>query len=143
MVLKIFWAQTRITWAFEKSIFKFFASFWVKKLKFFFGKVRQSVQNYLNQNLVIQSFLKNGFGRYLELKSKCFKRSNRAFLSFFGIFWVEKLKAFTEKVRGSLKNYLNHNLVIDSFLEYPFLATMNSKTIVLILWKDNFPLFCK
>ena len=48
-------------WAFEKSVFQFFANFWATKLKLFSGKVRQSVQNYLNQNLVIGSFLENGF----------------------------------------------------------------------------------
>ena len=31
------------------------------KLKPFSGKVKQNVQNYLNQNLVIGSFLENGF----------------------------------------------------------------------------------
>ena len=48
-------------WAFDKSIFQFFASFWVTKLKPFSGKVRQSVQSYLNRNLVIVIFLEKGF----------------------------------------------------------------------------------
>ena len=56
-------------WAFEKSVFQFFANFWATKLKLFSGKVRQSVQNYLNQNLVIGSFLENGFEATLSSKT--------------------------------------------------------------------------
>ena len=48
-------------WAFEEGIFWFFANFWVTKLKPFSGKARQSFQNYLNQDLVLGSFLENGF----------------------------------------------------------------------------------
>ena len=84
MVLKIPWAQKRMFWAFEKGIFQFFANFWVTKLKPFSGKVRQSVQNYLNLNLVIGSFLENGFE-----------------------------------------------------------ATFSSKTNVLTVWKEHFSVFCK
>ena len=56
-------------WTYENAIFQFFANFWVTKLKPFSGKVRQSVQNYLNQNLVIRSFLENGFEGTLSSKT--------------------------------------------------------------------------
>ena len=56
-------------WAFENSIFQFFASFWVVKLKSFSGKVRQGVQNYLTQNLVIGHFLENCFEASLSWKT--------------------------------------------------------------------------
>ena len=69
MVLKLPWAQKRIFWAFEKCISQFFPNFWVTKLKPFSGKVRQSIQNYLNQNLVIGSFLENGFEATLSSKT--------------------------------------------------------------------------
>ena len=59
MVFKQTWAQKRMFWAFEKGIF--FADFRVTKLQPFSGKVRQRVQNYLNENLVIRSVLENGF----------------------------------------------------------------------------------
>ena len=65
LLRKWFW----MLWAFEKWIFQFFANFWVTKLKPFSGKVRQSVQNYLNQNLVIGSFLENGFEATLSSKT--------------------------------------------------------------------------
>ena len=48
-------------WAFENAIFQFFANFWVTKLKAFSGKVKQNVQNCLNQKLVLGSILENGF----------------------------------------------------------------------------------
>ena len=69
MVLKLPWAQQWLLWAFEKVIFQFFANFWVMKLKLLSGKVRQSVQNYLNQNLVIGSFLENGFEAILSSRT--------------------------------------------------------------------------
>ena len=84
MVLKLSWAQKRIFWVFEKSIFQFFANFWVTKLKPFSGKERQSVKIYSDQNLVMTTFLENGFE-----------------------------------------------------------ATLSSKTNVLSLWKEHFPVFCK
>ena len=61
MVLEVPSTKNRMFWAFQKSIIQLFANFWVMKLKPFSGKVKQNVQNYLNQNLVIGSFLENGF----------------------------------------------------------------------------------
>ena len=69
MVSKLPWAQKGMLWAFEKSIFQFFASFWMTKLKPFSGKVRQSVQDCLNQNLVIGSLLEKGFEATLSSKT--------------------------------------------------------------------------
>ena len=87
-------------WAFEKSIFQFFASFWVTKLKPFSGKVRQSVQNYLNQNLVIGSFLENGFEATLSSKTNVlsvWKEHFSVFCKFLSdevetIFWESEAK---------------------------------------------------
>ena len=47
--------------AFEKGIFQFFTNFSVMKFRPFSGKVRQNIQHYLNQNLVIGRSLENGF----------------------------------------------------------------------------------
>ena len=68
MVLKLPWAETRMYWAFEKSIFQFFVDFWVTKLKPFAGKVTQSVEGCLNQKLVLGNCLKNGFEANLRSK---------------------------------------------------------------------------
>ena len=82
MVLEQSWAKKRMFWAFENSIFKFFTSFLVRKLKLFSGKVRQSVQNYLNQSSGIRTFLENGFGAIFRRK--------RDVLSF----WIEHFQVF-------------------------------------------------
>ena len=69
MVLEQPWSQKQTFWVFQRSIFQFCASFWVTKLKPFSEKVRQSVQNYLTQNLGIRAFLANGFGATLSSKT--------------------------------------------------------------------------
>ena len=61
MVSQLPWAQKPIFWVFGWDIFQFFVKFWRRKLKPFAGKVRQSAQNFLNQNLVIGSFVENAF----------------------------------------------------------------------------------
>ena len=66
MVLRVPWTQKRKFWAFEKDIFPFFANFWVAKSKPFSGKMNQSVQKYLNQNLAIRNMLENSFGATLS-----------------------------------------------------------------------------
>ena len=201
MVLELPWAQKRMLWAFEKIIFQYFMSFSLTKLKPFLEKVRQSVQSYLNQHLVIGRFLENNFGAtlrsktsvvsvwkahcsvfwrflsdkfgtilwesegkrsrlfksdfryrklvrkwfwsYLEFKSGCSERLKRAFLRFFKNFWVTTLKPFAEKLRQGFQNYLNRSLVIQSFLENGFEATLSSKTNVVSVWKEHCSVFCK
>ena len=69
MILKLAWAQKRIFWAFEKVSFQFCGNLWVTKLKLFSGKGRQSVQLYLNHNLVIERILENSFEAILISKT--------------------------------------------------------------------------
>ena len=57
-------------------------------------------------------------------------------------FWVTKLKPFSGKVRKSIKNCLNQNLVIASFLGNGFEATLISKTNFMSLWNGHFSDFC-
>ena len=61
MILELVSTKNRMFWAFQKSIIQLFSNFWVMKLKAFSGKVKQNVQNYLNQNLAIGRFLEKGF----------------------------------------------------------------------------------
>ena len=72
MVLEKSWAKKWMSWAFEKGIFQgitqFFANIWETKLKPLSGKVAESVENCLNQNLVWRSFLGNGFEVALSSK---------------------------------------------------------------------------
>ena len=157
--------------------------------------MKQSVQNYFNQNLVIGSILENGFEAtlssevnvlsvwwghfsvfckflsdkvesvfwqskkkhsklfkskldhrklfrkwfwsYLELNNECSDHLKKTFFRFLRI-WVTKLKPSSGKVGQSIQNYLNQNLVEESFSRYGFGATLISKTNILNLWKRYF-----
>ena len=63
LLRKWFWSflelKNQICGRLKIAFFSFFASFWLTKLKPFSGKLRQNVQNYLNQNLVIGDFPEN------------------------------------------------------------------------------------
>ena len=61
MALRLLSDQKRMFWAFEKGIFQFLAKFRMTKLKPSSDKLRQSISNYLNQNLIKGSFLEIGF----------------------------------------------------------------------------------
>ena len=126
MVLKLPWAQKQMFQGFEKSIFQFFASFCVTTLKPFSGHVRQSVQNYLNQNLVIWTCKK----MVLEeswLEKRMFWAFEKVIFQIFGNISVTKLKLFSGKVRTTVENCLNQSLSIESFLESGFEANFSSK----------------
>ena len=137
MVLKLPSAQKRMFWAFEKNIFQYFENVWVTKLKPFSGKVRQSVQNYLNQNSVVGSLLENGFEATWARK-RMFWAFEKTIFQFFANVWVTKLKPLSGKRRESVRHYLNQNLVICSFLVNGFEATLSLKTNVLSVWKGHF-----
>ena len=111
MVLKLSWAKKHIFWAFEKNIFQFFASFWVTKLKPFSGKLRQNVQNYLNLNLVMRSFLEKGFEATLSSKANVLSVWKDHFFSFLQLFewrsWNSFLGKSGKAVRQNVQNYLN------------------------------------
>ena len=100
MVLKPSWAQKDIFWPFGKNIFWSFASFCVTKLKTFSGKVRESLQNYRNQNLVIGNFLENDFEGTFSSKANVLRfwtKHFRNFCKFYNdkvetIFWESEAK---------------------------------------------------
>ena len=115
MVLKLPWARKRMFWAFEKTIFQFFANVWVTKLKPFSGKVRQSDQNCLNQNVSIGSFLENGFEATLSSKTNVLSVGKRHF----SIFWkclsdeVETIFRESEAKRSKLfKSKFGHRKLL-------------------------------
>ena len=114
----------------------------MRKLKPFSGEKKQSVQNYLKQNLVIGSFLENGFEAPWAQK-RMFWSFKKSIFQILGNFWVTKLKPFSGKVRQSVQSYLNQNLFRGSFLENSFEATLSSKPNVLSVWKEYFSVFCK
>ena len=127
MVLKLPWAQKRMFWAFEKCISQFFPNFWVTKLKPFSGKVRQSIQNYLNQNLVIGSFLENCFEGTFISKRNVLSVWKKDF-EFFCKFLRDEVETIFWESEAKYRNQFVQNLVIRSFLENAFQATLISKT---------------
>ena len=115
----LLWAQKRMFCMFEKEIFQFFENFWLTKLKLFSGKPRQSVQNYLNQNLVIGSSLKNGFEATLSSKRMVWA-FEKGIVQFFANFWVAKLKLFSGKARKCCENFFHKACFVGSILENAF-----------------------
>ena len=142
MVLKLPWAEKRMFWAFEESIFQFFADFWVTKLKPFSRKERKSVQDYLNQNLVLGSLLENGFEATLSSKRNVVSVW-KGYFSVFCRFLSDKVETILWESEAKLQNYLNHNSVVGSLLENGFEATLSLKTNVSRVWKEHASLFCK
>ena len=86
------WDQKGVLQAFEKRIFQFFENFWVRKLKPFSWKVRENTQDHLNQNLVIGSFLENGFESTLSSKMSVVSAWKEYFLVFCK-FFIEEVEA--------------------------------------------------
>ena len=78
-------------WTFEKGIFEWFPDFWVLKLKPFSWKMSKSVQNFLNQNFISESFLENGFEVTLSSKANVLK-------TFFWESEAKRSKLFKSKI---------------------------------------------
>ena len=56
---------------------------------------------------------------------------------------MTNLKPFSGKVKESIQSYFNQNLVIRSYLENGFEATVSSKRNIVSLWKGHFTVSCK
>ena len=167
--MKLSWAQKRVLWSFEKSIFQFFANFWVTKLKpwaqkriflalgksifLVFGKLlSDEVETILWESEVKCStlfksefghrkLLRKWFWRYLEIKKECSDRLNREFFGFLSIFHCQSLNHFSRNLEKSIQRYFNEHLVKGSFLENDFGATLRSKTSVVSVWKEHILFF--
>ena len=100
MTLKLPWAQKRMFCAFEKDVFQYFAIFWVTKFKPYSANERHSVQNYSNQNKVIESLLETTFEATLSSKENVLSVWKRQFSDFYKflsdkietIFWEREAK---------------------------------------------------
>ena len=84
-----------------------------------------------------RKLLRKWFWSYLELKKRMFWAFEKSILQFFINFSLTKLKPFLEKVRQSIKSYLNQYFVIGSFFENDFGTTLRSKTSVVSIWKEH------
>ena len=127
-------------WVFEKGIFQFFENFWVTKLKPFSGKARQCVQTYLNQNLVIGSFLGNDFGATFSWKTNVLSVWKKHF-AVFCKFLSDEVETVLRKSEAKYSKLLNQNLGIGRFLENGFEATLSWKTNIASVWKEHFSVF--
>ena len=90
--LKLPWGQKGMLWAFGHGAFDLFANFWVTKLKLFSGKVRQSIEDYLNPKLVIGSISEICFEATLRSKTNVLGFWKKHF-SLFWNFWMMKFEA--------------------------------------------------
>ena len=91
----------------------------------------------------IKTFQIRWFWSYLKVKSECCEHSKNAIFQFLANFWATKSKLFSGKVRQSIQNYSNLNLVLRTFLENGFGAKLSSKTNLLSVWKEHFSVFSK
>ena len=114
MVLEVPSTKNRMFWAFQKSIFHLFSNFWVMKLKPFSGKIKQNVQNYLNQNLVIGSFLENGFEAILSSRTNVLSVWKEHF-SVFCKFLSDEVETLSSKA-NFLSTWKEHFLVFGKLL---------------------------
>ena len=127
-------------WAFQKSIFQLFANFWVTKLKPFSWNVRQTIQNYFNQTLVIGNFLENGFEATLSWKANVLS-AYKCHFSVFSKALRDKVPTFFSKPERKRSELSKSNLVIWTFLKNDFEATLSSKRSVVSVWKGHFSVF--
>ena len=97
------WSWNTMYWAFEKSIFQFFANFWVTKLKPFAGKVMQSVQSCLNENLVLVNFLENGLEATFSSEKNVLTVSKDYFSVFYKFFNWRSWNHFWRKLDKAFK----------------------------------------
>ena len=139
---KLLWGKKRIFWAFWNDISHFFANFWVRKLKLFSKKVRQNIENFLNLNLIVESFLEICFEAILRSKQMSWAFGN-GISHFIGNFWVTELKPIFGKAKQSLWNSVNPNLVIKRNLDNSFEGNLWLKANVLNRWTWYFSVFCK
>ena len=67
---------------FKRSIFQFFANFWVTKLKPFFWESEAKRSKLFKLKFDDRNLLKKCFWSYLELENECSERLKRAFSAF-------------------------------------------------------------
>ena len=89
----------------SKEHFEVFCKYFSEAVETIFGKVSQSVQNYLNQNLVIRSLLRHGFEAALSSKTNVFSLWKKHFSNFWKYFSHEVDSIFWESEAKCLKMF--------------------------------------
>ena len=142
MVLKVPRGQQRMFWAFEKGIFQFFCKFLSNKGETVFWESETETWRPIKFKVGHRKLFTKGFEVTLRSKTNVLSVWQRKF-SGFCKFWVSKLKPSCGKVMQNIKNCLNQNLVIWTFLENGFDASLSSRTNIVGVWKWHFLVFCK
>ena len=81
------------------GFFFVFCKFLIDEVEMIFWETQAKFSNFLNQNLVIESFLENGFEATLSSNKRMFWAFEKGIFLFFANFWVTKLKLFSGKAR--------------------------------------------
>ena len=142
MVLKLPRPQKRILWVFEKAIFQFFANSWVTKLKPFSGKMRQSAQDYLSQNLAIGCFFGDSFEVALTSKMNVvsvLKEYFSVFCKFLSDEVENILRESDAKRSKLLKSKFGHRKLLRKW----FWSYLSSKADFVSVWTGHFSVFWK
>ena len=121
-------------WVLKKVIFQVFANIWVTKLKPFSGKVRQRVQNFLNQNLVIKSFLGNGFEAIFTSKTNVLN----VWKVHFSVFWKFLIESFFWESRGKRSKLFKSKFGHRKLLRKWFSSYLQLKNECSECWKRAF-----
>ena len=74
--------------------------------------------------------------------SKTFQAITKVIFQFFSKFLSDKVETIFWEGEAKHSKLFNQHLVIGSFLENGFEATLSSKTNVLRIWKEHFSFFC-
>ena len=134
----------RMFWAFEKSIFYFIFLFLVlsEEVKTLFWKSEKESSRPFKFKIARRMVFRKWFWSDLEIKNECSEHLESKF-PVFGKFWVTKLKPIFGMLRQNMKHCLNQNLVIGTFLENCFEASLSSRINIVDVWKQHFLVFCK
>ena len=113
-----------------KGHFSVFCKFLSDEVETIFWESEAKHSKLFKSKFGYMELLRKWFWSNLKLKNECCECLKRVFFSFLQIFEWRSWKPFSGKVRRSVQNYLNQNLVIENFLENGFQATLSSKTNV-------------
>ena len=99
----------------KRAFFSFFTSFWVTKLKPSSGKVRQRLQIYLDQNLIIRTFLENSFEAFWSSITNILFVWKGHFSVFLQIFKWRRRNCFRGKWDNTAKSFSIKSTLLRGF----------------------------
>ena len=125
----------------ESFVFQILTNFSVTKVKSLPGKVRESVQDYLNENLVEWSIIENVF-HTLTSKVNVVNIWKEHF-SAFCWFLSDEFETLFWKSEGKHSKLFQSNFSRKKLLKKWFRSYLELKRNIVSLWKGHFTVFCK